>query len=61
MEKELVTHGRGSEWVEGGGGKPNVGCRLKFHHFVGCRLNFSIFPMILLMINKTSYLFLSVN
>ena len=51
MEKELVTHGRGSEWVEGGGGKPNVGCRLKFHHFVGCRLNFSILAMILLMIN----------
>ena len=26
---------RGSEWGGGGGG-PHVGCRLKFHYFVGC-------------------------
>ena len=46
MEKELVTHGRGSEWVEGGKGR-GTKCWLsvKFHHFVGCRLNFSILPI----------------
>ena len=28
----------------GGGGGLRVGCRLKLHYFVGCRLKFSIFP-----------------
>ena len=34
--------------VEGlnGGGGPHVGCRLKFHYFVACQLNFpgNFFP-----------------
>ena len=29
--------------LNGGGGGPLVGCRLKFRYFVGSRLKFSIF------------------
>ena len=31
------------EGLNGGGGGPLVGCRLKFSNFVGSRLKFSIF------------------
>ena len=30
----------------GGGGEPLVACRLKFSHFVGSRLKFSIFAVV---------------
>ena len=31
------------EGLNGGGGGPHVGCRLKFQYFVGCRLKFHYF------------------
>ena len=34
-------------------GAPRDGCRLKFHHFVGCQLKFSIF------VDKSQLIFLS--
>ena len=33
----------GQEGLNGGGGGPLVGCRLKVSYFVGSRLKFSIF------------------
>ena len=42
----------------GGGGEgrgPHVGCRLKFHYFVGCRLNFRC----LSGVGKSQIIFLS--
>ena len=47
---------RGSEWREAGGRGPRVGCRLKFHYFVGCRFN-GFRP--LSVVGKSQVIFLS--
>ena len=40
---QLADIRREKEGLNGGGGGPLVGCRLKFSYFVGSRLKFSIF------------------
>ena len=43
MEKELVTHGRGSEWVEGGGGGTKCWLSVKISSL--CRLSVKFFDL----------------